>query len=80
MNELSSFTNGNIHFYKNFRVETQYKSLFHQIRKTLTNKIAWEAVIRTRFSTGWRISNFITPVLISNDDLMVMPSLDRLSL
>lgn len=27
LNELSSFTNRNIHFYKNFRVKTQYKSL-----------------------------------------------------
>jgi hypothetical protein len=35
-----------------------------------------ETVIRTRFSKGYKISNFITPVLISNNDLIVCPTLD----
>ena len=35
-----------------------------------------ESVIRTRFSKGYKISNFVTPVLISNNDLIVCPALD----
>jgi len=35
-----------------------------------------ESVVRTRFSNGYKISNFITPVLISNGDLVVCPTLD----
>jgi hypothetical protein len=35
-----------------------------------------ETVVRTRFSKGFKISNFVTPVLISNADLIVCPSLD----
>lgn len=35
-----------------------------------------ETVIRTRFSKGYKISNFVTPVLISNNDLVVCPTLD----
>ena len=35
-----------------------------------------ESVIRTRFSNGYKISNFVTPVLISNNDLIVCPTLD----
>lgn len=36
----------------------------------------WEAVMRTRFSLGFKITNFLTPVLISNGDLLVLPTLD----
>jgi len=32
--------------------------------------------MRTRFSKGFRISSFITPILISNGDLMIMSTLD----
>ena len=35
-----------------------------------------EAVVRTRFSKGYKISQFVTPVLISNVDLIVCPTLD----
>jgi len=33
--------------------------------------------MRTRFSKGVKISSFITPTLISNEDLMVLPCVDR---
>lgn len=77
MNQICDYTNGNIHFFKKFRIETQYKALFNRISKTLTRKLALEAVMRTRFSNGYKISNFITPILISNGDLMVMSTLDE---
>lgn len=32
--------------------------------------------MRTRFSKGYRISNFITPTLISNGDLMILSTID----
>ena len=32
--------------------------------------------MRTRFSKGYRISTFVTPILISNGDLMIMSTLD----
>jgi protein transport protein SEC24 len=38
--------------------------------------MAWETVMRTRFSKGYRISNFITPTLISNGDLMILSTID----
>jgi protein transport protein SEC24 len=57
-------------------METHYKNIFNQIRRSLTRNIAWEAVMRTRFSRGYKISTFINPVLISNNDLLVLPSVD----
>ncbi len=36
----------------------------------------FEAVVRTRFSRGFRISSFVTPVLISNNDLLICSNLD----
>jgi len=76
LNQICDYTNGNIYFYKNFRLETNYKNIFNQIRRVLTRPIAWETVMRTRFSRGYRISSFITPILISNGDLMIMSTLD----
>lgn len=32
--------------------------------------------MRTRFSKGVKIERFITPTLISNEDLVVLPTLD----
>lgn len=57
-------------------METHYKNLYNQFRRTITRETAWEAVMRTRFSKGIKISSFITPTLISNEDLMVLPSVD----
>jgi len=76
LNQICDYTNGNIYFYKNFRLETNYKNIFNQIRRVLTRPIAWETVMRTRFSRGYKISSFVTPILISNGDLMIMSTLD----
>lgn len=76
MNQLSEYTNGNIYFYKNFRLDTHYKSIYNQIRRVLSREITWEGVLRTRFSHGYRINDFLTPVLISNRDLFVLPTYD----
>ena len=32
--------------------------------------------MRTRFSRGYKIGSFTTPVLISNNDLLVLPQVD----
>ena len=33
-------------------------------------------MVRTRFSRGYKIGSFVTPVLISNNDLLICPTLD----
>ncbi len=58
-------------------METHYKNIFNQVRRTITKETAWESVMRTRFSKGVKILSYITPTLISNEDLMVMPGVDR---
>lgn len=73
---MCDFTNGNLYYYKNFHLDTSYKNIFNQIRRVLSRPMAWETVMRTRFSKGYRISNFITPTLISNGDLMILSTLD----
>jgi hypothetical protein len=57
-------------------LESHYKNIFNQIRRVVTRPLALEAVVRTRFSKGYKISSFVTPILISNNDLMIMPILD----
>jgi len=65
-----------MYFYKSFRLEAHYKNIFNQIRRCLTRFTSLEAVIRTRFSRGYKIGSFVTPVLISNNDLLICPTLD----
>ncbi len=76
LNQLCEYSNGNIYFYKNFNLDLHYKNIFNQIRKVLTRPICWEGVLRTRFSHGYKIQDFITPVLISNKDLFIFPTYD----
>lgn len=76
LNQLSECSNGNIYFYKNFRIDFHYKNIFNQIRRVLTRPITWEGVLRTRFSHGYRISEYLTPSLISNRDLLNFPTND----
>jgi len=77
LNQICDYTNGNLFYYKNFRMETHYKNLYNQVRRNIIKETAWESVMRTRFSRGIRITSFITPTLISNEDLMVLPLVDR---
>jgi len=74
---MCDYSNGTLYFLKNFNIDNHYKNLYNQIRRVFTKNMGWEAVMRTRFSKGVKITNFITPILISNEDLMVMPAIDR---
>ncbi|MCQ2817407.1 MAG: Sec23/Sec24 zinc finger-containing protein [archaeon] len=76
MNQLPEYSNGSIYFYKNFKLDLHYKSIYNQIIRVLSREISWEGVLRTRFSHGYKISEFLTPVLISNKDLFVLPTGD----
>ena len=76
LNQICDYSNGNIFFYKNYNVDLHYKALFNQITKTLNNERAFEAVLRVRFSHGYYIKEFLTPVLLYNRDLFVFPTHD----
>ena len=73
LNQLCEYTNGNLYFYKNFNIDIHYKNIFNQIRRVLSRPIAWEAVNRVRFSNNYKINTFVTPVLITNSDLLIFP-------
>ena len=73
LNQLCEYSNGNIYFYKNFNIDLHYKNIFNQIRRVLSRPICWEGVLRTRFSHGYKIANYLTPVLISKEDLFIYP-------
>ena len=73
LNQLCEYTNGHFYFYKKFRIESHYKNIFNQIRRALTRPTFWESVNRTRFSSGYKISSYLTPILVANGDLFVFP-------
>ena len=74
--QLCEYTNGNLYFYKKFNIDLHYKNIFNQIIRELSKPICWEGLNRTRFSNGLTISNYLTPVLIFNNDLFVFPTGD----
>ena len=76
LNQVCEYTNGHLYFFKKFNIDLHYKNIFNQIRRVLTRPIFWEGVNRTRFSLGYKISNYSTPVLITNVDLFVFPTSD----
>ena len=76
LNQLCEYTNGNLFFYKNFNLDLHYKNIYNQINRVLTRPICWEGVCRTRFSNKYKIGSYLTPVLITNDDLFVFPTGD----
>ena len=76
LNQICEYTNGHLYFYKKFNIDLHYKNIFNQIRRVLTRPIAWEGVNRTRFSLGYKISSYSTPILITNGDLFVFPTTD----
>lgn len=76
LNQLCEYSNGNIYFYKKFNIELHYKNIYNQIRRVLSRPISWEGVLRTRFSHGYKLTEFVTPVLVTNRDLLVFPTND----
>jgi len=77
LNQICDYTTGHLHFFKKFRIDSHYKNLNARIKKTLSRNVSLECVMRTRISGGYKISNFLTPVLISHGDLMRMSTLDE---
>jgi len=73
LNQLCEYSNGHLYFYKKFKIELHYKNIFNQIRRVLTRPVCWEAVNRTRFSSGYKISSYSTPILVANGDLFIFP-------
>ena len=73
LNQICEYTNGHFYFYKKFRIESHYKNIYNQIRRDLSRPMFWESVNRTRFSSGYKISSYSTPILVANGDLFVFP-------
>lgn len=65
-----------MYYYKSFKFEVHYKNIYNQIRRVFSRPISWEGVLRTRFSHGYKIAEFLTPVLLTNRDLFVFPTSD----
>ena len=76
LNQICEYSNGHFYFYKKFKFELHYKTIFNQIRRVLSRPICWESVNRTRFSSGYKISSFSTPCLVTNVDLFIFPTGD----
>ena len=73
LNQICEYSNGHFYFYKKFKLDLHYKNIFNQLRRVLSRTTCWEGVNRTRFSSGYGISGYSTPILIANNQQFVFP-------
>ena len=73
LNQLCQYSNGHLYFYKKFKIDLHYKNIFNQIHRVLTRPICWEGVNKTRYSSGYKISGFSTPLLIASNEHFIFP-------
>ena len=76
LNQIITNSNGNLFFYKNFNPDLHYKNLYNQIRKIVFNPNIFDGGLKLRFSNNFFISEYITPVLLYNKNIIFFPNLD----
>ena len=79
LNQLCEYTNGTIQLFKNYNYEEDYIRLYNQIRKSLLRTNGNESEMRIRLSNGYKIQNFFTRTLITNNNnikLFIFPSIN----
>ena len=69
-------TNGHLYYYQKFKIELHHKSLYNQIQRTLNKFNVTDVIMKTRYSKGAINSEYVTPVLINNEDCINMANLD----
>ena len=74
--QLCEYSNGHLYFYKKFNFDLHYKNIFNQIRRVLSRPICWEGLNITRYSNGYKLSSYSTPILITKTGLFVFPTGD----
>lgn len=74
MAELPRYTAGSVHSYVSFNHKKDGSRFEQQLIKVLTQKTAFEAVMRVRCTKGMRISNFYGNFYIRGTDLLALPN------
>lgn len=74
MSELPRYTAGSVHSYVSFNHKKDGPRFEQQLNKVLTQKTAFEAVMRVRCTKGMRISNFYGNFYIRGTDLLALPN------
>ena len=76
LNQLITNSNGNLFFYRKFNPNLHYKNLYNQISKILSNQNIFEGGLLIKFSHKFYVSEYVTPVLLYNKQMIYFPNLD----
>jgi protein transport protein SEC24 len=74
LGELSRYTAGTLRSYVSFNADRDGPRFEEELIKTLTQKTAFEAVMRIRCTKGMRITNFYGNFYIRGTDLLALPN------
>ncbi|KAJ5069526.1 sec24-related protein [Anaeramoeba ignava] len=76
---ITDNTAGKLYYYNNYHDQNilQKNQFYHQLKNILTIYTSWEAVLRTRFSTGLSISKFYGNFYLTSTDLLQLPNLTQ---
>lgn len=74
LGDLAKYSSGSLFSYVGFTPENDGERLEAQVRKTLMQETAFEAVMRIRCTKGMKITNFYGNFTIRGQDLLSLPS------
>lgn len=74
LGELAKYTAGSMHSYPMFNKDQDGPRFEAQLKSILTQKTAFESVMRIRCTKGMRITNFYGNFFIRGTDLMALPN------
>eukprot|EP01088_Endostelium_zonatum_P003764 TRINITY_DN14947_c0_g1_i1.p1 TRINITY_DN14947_c0_g1~~TRINITY_DN14947_c0_g1_i1.p1 ORF type:complete len:964 (-),score=256.90 TRINITY_DN14947_c0_g1_i1:90-2981(-) len=73
---MSQYSGGDIKWYKGFTHARDSQKLAQDLRRNLSRKTAWEAVMRLRCSAGVKTRRFFGNFFIKSSDLLSLPTID----
>ena len=74
LGELTKYSAGSLHSFPSFDLEKDGTRFEERLTKTLTQKTAFESVMRIRCTKGMKITNFYGNFFIRGQDLMALPN------
>jgi protein transport protein SEC24 len=77
ISSLSKYTGGKVKYYPGFQHDITGDQLIHDLKRVLTNKTNFEAVMRVRVSSGLTVKNYYGNTFLGKKGLMLLPNIDQ---
>eukprot|EP01080_Neovahlkampfia_damariscottae_P007422 gene7422-11745_t len=76
ISSLSKYTGGKLKYYPGFQHDITGDQFIHDLKRLLTSKTNFEAVMRVRVSSGLTVKNYFGNTFLGKKGLMLLPNID----